>query len=148
MYSLSDVSTEIETAIEELDTRNVRALSPDIITEIVMTAWGEIEGDYADRYICTAHAWIRDAVRKRINRYKAEAQVEPDKQLVMPGFERLQKRYLIEEEGLHVAVRIQDMSDGQLAAKANELRAMGAGCFQHADEIDRYMNSSERQQVS
>ena len=47
-----------------------------------------------------------------------------------------------------VAIRIQDMTDAQLQAKADEYRAMGAGCFQHADEIDRYRAQASRENAA
>ncbi len=137
MYELSNLTDEIERSIEELDLENVRALSPDLVTEMVIAGWGEIEGDCADRFICTAHALVRDRVRKRINRYKI-IELEPDDQQIMEGFERIQKRYNIEESGQRVAIRVQDMSSEQRLYKAAELRTMGMGCLQHAEELERY----------
>ena len=45
-------------------------------------------------------------------------------------------------------IHIQDMTDAQLQAKADEYRAMGAGCFQHADEIDRYRAQASRENAA
>lgn len=70
---------------------------------------------------------------------KLSADVVPDAQLVLEGFERLQKEYLIEEDGAQVSVPIEEMSDAQLMEKHAELRAMGDGCYLHADEILRYV---------
>lgn len=33
---------------------------------------------------------------------------------------------------------IHEMTDAQIEAKEVELMAMGAGCYQHADELRRY----------
>ena len=145
VYSLADLTGEIEGAIDRMDSGSVRALSPDLVTEAVIGSWGEISGECADRFVCTANAWVRNQVRLRINRYKAQAAPEADAQLVMDGFERLQKRYLIEEDGEHVAVRVQDLTPTQRLAKAAELRAMGDGCYQHAQELERYNESVTRE---
>jgi hypothetical protein len=57
---------------------------------------------------------------------------------VLPGFTRIQKEYLIEEEGVTVSIPIEDMTDEQIAEKEAELTAMGTGCFEHAAELQRY----------
>lgn len=138
MYTLSELTREIEKTIEYFETQNERRLHPDWITQSVIDSHPDIEGDDSDFYRCVSRAGIRDQVRQRLNRYKAKPEVEVDPQLVLEGFERLQKRYLITEDGEQVAIRIQDLSSIQRRAKASELRAMGAGCYQHADELDRY----------
>ncbi len=136
MYSLSDLTTEIEHVIETME--GEPRLHPDWIAQAVMQRHPCIEGEDREFYFMLARAHVRDQVRKRLNRYKAEPEIESDRQLVMEGFERLQKRYLIAEDGEWVAIRVQDMTRSQRLAKAHELRVMGAGCYQHARELERY----------
>lgn len=138
MYSLKDLTTEIEQVIEDFDARNERRLHPDWITTAVMDLHQDVSGDDADFYRIVSRAQVREAVRQRLNAYKAKPEIEPDRQSVLPGFERLQRRYLVNEDGEQVAVKVEMMSSAQRKAKAMELRAMGAGCFQHADELERF----------
>lgn len=138
MYSQTDLSREIDDVILDLESSGAPRLHPDWITQTVLDRHADIEGEDADFYLCVGRETVRAAVRKRLNRYKAEPSVKADEQIVLEGFERLQKHYLIDEDGTQVAVNINVMSDAQLASKALELRAMGEGCFQHADEIERY----------
>ena len=139
MYSLTDLQHEIEKTIERMEAQNEARLHPDWITQAVMNQHPDVDGGDADFYECCSRAEVRNQVRKRLNRYKASADLEIDTQITLEGFERLQKRYLVTEKGEQVAVRIESMATKQLQEKADELRAMGAGCYQHADEIDRYL---------
>ncbi len=138
MYSATDLTREIEQAIEQFENASERRLHPEWITQSVMERHTAIDGDDCDFYRLTARGEVRNQVRLRLNRFKARPEMEADKQIVFEGFERLQKRYLVCEDGEQVAIRVQDMSSAQRRAKSTELRAMGAGCYQHADELDRY----------
>lgn len=141
MYSPADLQQEIEKVIEHMEAQNAARLHPDWITQAVMNRHPDVDGEDADFYQCCSRAEVRNQVRRRLNRYKATAEIEADPQTTLEGFERLQKRYLVAEKGEQVAVRIQLMTEQQLLEKAAELRSMGAGCYQHADEIDRYLSS-------
>lgn len=143
MYSLSDLKQEIEQTISAMESQS--RLHPEWITQAVMSKHSDVEGNDTDFYQCCARAEVRTQVRKRLSQYKASADTTVDRQIVLEGFERLQKRYLIAENGEQVAIRIQDMTEEQLQVKANEYRAMGVGCFQHADEIDRYREQLRQQ---
>ena len=134
----SEITKEIEQVIEELDAENVRALYPDVITEKVIARWDEDAGDH---YLCCTNAFVRDQVRQRMNRYKVKSDPNPDKQLVLEGWERLQKRYFLREDNRDCAIRVQEMTFDQLMAKAREHRAMGDGHYQHASELERYARS-------
>lgn len=138
MYSMSDLSVEIEQIVEGLEHMNAPRLDRDWITQQVMSQHADIDGEDADFYCCVSREKVRDVVRKRINRYSAKAEVKADPQLVLTGFERLQRYYSFEDGDHQFAVRVEDMTDAQLAAKERELMAMGAGCYQHADEIRRF----------
>lgn len=138
MYTMSDLTAEIEGVIEDLERNQASRLDRDWITQQVISQHPDVEGDDADFYACITREKVRDAVRSRLNRYKAKAEVSPDPQLILAGFERLQRYYAFEDGQQQVAIRIEDMTDAQLEAKERELMAMGAGCYQHADELRRY----------
>lgn len=139
MYSISQLVKEIAEITDHLVKQGI-ALHPDWVTQKIQSNHQNIEGDDSDFYTCVSKETIRDQVRKRINKFKIkpEQNSDVDRQLVMPGFERLQLAYVIEMDGTQIAVPLRIMSSAQRRAKSAELRAMGAGCYQHADEIDRY----------
>lgn len=139
-YTFAQLTQEIEQVIEQFEASNARSLHPDWITQAVVDRHLEVDGEDADFWRVVGRAEVRSQVRSRLNRYRVKPEVEPDRQLVLEGFERLQQRYLVDEGGEQIAVRVQDMTLDQLDAKERELRVMGAGCYQHADEIRRYRN--------
>ena len=136
MYSMRDLTTEIEQVLEEMKGNSV--WNPQWVTQAIINKHDDIDGSDKDFYTIIGRAQVYEQVRKRIGRYKLKPELKPDRQLVLRGFERLQERYVFEVDGESVAIRVQDMTSEQRRAKAAELRAMGAGCYQHADELDRY----------
>jgi len=138
MYTFKDLTVEIEQVIADYEAKGERRLHPDWITQSVMDLHPNVDGEDADFYRIVSRAQVREAVRQRLNAYRAKPEVSPQLELVAPGYERLQRRYLINEDGEQVAVKVELMTSVQRLAKAAELRAMGAGCFQHADELERF----------
>lgn len=136
MYTLANLNAEIETLIEQMD--GVSRLRPDWITHTIMDQHKDIDGADSDFFRCVGREQVRDAVRARLSRYRVTPLLQPDPQMVFEGFNRLQQRYLVPEDGEQVAIRVEDMTGQQRRAKASELRAMGAGCYEHADELDRF----------
>ena len=136
MFNRTDLTREIERVIEVTTGRK----HPEWITEAVMQNHTAPEGEDGEFFIFTARSYVREAVGKILGRAKLSAALVPDTQLVLPGFSRLQKEYLVDDEdGTTVSVPVEEMSDAQLLAKRDELRAMAEGCQQHADEIERYV---------
>jgi hypothetical protein len=150
MYSASDLTAEISRVILELDETKQRK-NPNWITQEVMSKHplpAALTGDEADFVLLCERAHVYVAVTRLINRAKVPADGERDPQMAFagPGYERLQREYLIDEEGVEVAVPVEQMTDEQLMQKVQELRAMAVGCNEHADEILRYIEerSAER----
>ena len=134
MFDTNDLSGEIDRVIDA----TVGKKHPDWITEAVMLKHPAPEGDEADFYLCCARAWVRQAVGRRLGRAKLSASKVPDEQFVLEGFARVQKEYLLDEDGVSVSVPIEHMTDEQIIEKEAELTAMGTGCFEHAAELQRY----------
>jgi hypothetical protein len=135
MFDTNDLSREIDQVLH----RTIGKKHPDWITEAVMQLHPVPEGDDADFYLCCARAWVRQAVGRRLGRAKLSAlRTDDERQDTLEGFERVQKEYLLEEDGVSVSVPIEDMSDAQIIEKETELIAMGSGCFEHAAELQRY----------
>ncbi|MBN3756040.1 hypothetical protein G3N95_24070 [Paraburkholderia sp. Tr-20389] len=134
MFNANDLNCEIDEVIEA----TVGKKPPDWITEVVMQRHNQPDGEDRDFYLVCARGYVRSMVGKRLGRAKLSTAIVPDEQLVLPGFTRVQKEYLIEEEGVTVSIPIDDMTDEQIAEKEAELTVMGTGCFEHAAELQRY----------
>lgn len=136
MYSQSDLFVEVCKIIDDTVDKGQQTQASWIATSVI-TKHPEITGNDSDFYTLCAREHVRDTVRSALRRYKPQAG-DSDPNLVLPGFKRLLKAYPIEREGDQVIVPIDQLSDPELDAKINELRAMGEGCFEHADELTRY----------
>ncbi len=139
MYSISQLNQEIREAVDGRIQRK-ETIQPDWITQEIISRHQLIDGDDADFYVCVGRETIREQVRKQINRFKLtpEKASAASRQTVLPGYEYLQEFYLIESFGEQVAVPLERMSASQRKIKIVELRTMGDGCHQHADELERY----------
>lgn len=140
MYSMADLTREIAEAISTLMEQG-QTLRREWIVQTILARHDDVEGEDADFYRCASRKTIEGAVRQQINRFEPKAEVTPDRQLVLEGFERLQRYYALEERGELIAIPVDAMTDAQLEAKQAELIAMGAGCYQHAEEIQRYRDA-------
>lgn len=139
MYSMSKLVQEIREITDSM-MRDGISVNPDWATKQIIDQHNKISGDDADFYLCTSRETVRDQVRKQLNRFKLslDKALITDPQIVLPGFERLQRAYLIDIGDQQIAVPIEKMSYQQRQNKVAELRAMGAGCYQHANELERY----------
>lgn len=136
MYSTRDLSNEIAAKIEALREAGRPILHPDWITQEIM----EDHQDDMEFLRCTSRACVREGVRHCLSRFKLVPTLEADKQIVLPGFERLQEYYMCTREGTQQAVHVDYMTNEELELKAVELEAMAEGCNQHADEIRRFIH--------
>jgi hypothetical protein len=141
MYTYSDLRVEIEKQIEALRSEKSAVLHPDWITTAILNEHDDISGDDSDFFAYNAREHIRGEVRRQLNRYKLKPEVQADRQLVLPGFLRLQEYYLVARDDEHVAIRIDSLSDEESRAKYAELLAMAAGVLEHAREFARYFSS-------
>lgn len=110
-----------------------------ITTEIVSNHEDELVGD---AYFSRHNNW--ENTRREVNVVmKQMADIKPDadaNQLVLDGFEKLQKYYMVTRDDERVGVHIYDMSKEELLQKKQELRAMRKGLEIHEDEIDRFIS--------
>lgn len=139
MYKLSDLINEIR-QITDRSIKTGATLHPDWVTQEIMSNHVDIDGEDADFHLCVSRETVRDQVRRQINRYKntPESAANPDKQIVLEGFNYVQRAYLVDEQGTQIAIPIERMTSAMRKAKIEELRAMGRGCLRHADELERY----------
>ncbi len=84
---------------------------------------------------------FRSYVREVMQKYKLDAkrEDEPDPQMVLPGYKRVQKRYLVTRNRESISVPAEQLTRLEVDDKIGELRRMGHGCFEHADELGKYL---------
>jgi len=140
MYKISDLEGEIEDKIEEMEELFPgQGVEADWVAHAVMSDHGLLPTADPDgfHHTCSMRT-VREYTRRVMNRYDGSATATPNPQIILPGFERLQTHYLVDREGKQKMVRVDYLTSAERRNKATELRAMGAGCYQHAEELDRY----------
>lgn len=107
------------------------------IAQEVLAKHDSIQGDDADWYrVCTFKEVCRIA-KAAIGKYKADDTTE--QQMLFPGFKHLCRAYPIERDGDQVLVPIEQCTDAELQARADELDKMAKGCRDHAREIRQFI---------
>ena len=133
----------VATVIAKLRENRVACISTAVVANTILDAHPDIAGSDCDFYRALTFEKLKDEARKLINKMKLKPELEPDRQLVLPGFNRLQQYYSVEADGDPVALRVDLIPDDQLLQKADELQAMGDGCHEHADELRGYVTSRQ-----
>lgn len=91
-------------------------------------------------------------VRQDVGRYLSKRYGDNDKpeekQHALPGFEHLQRHYIIKRGDEEVPVYFEQITDEEFRAKAKMLRRRGAACFAHADEIERFIDLRKTQSAA
>lgn len=60
------------------------------------------------------------------------------RQPVLPGFEYVQRHYIVKRGDESVAVAVDMLTDDEIDARVQLLRKRGAACQAHADELSRF----------
>jgi len=81
---------------------------------------------------------VRDQVRRCINKRAGDRIEEDEAQPKLPGYEHVHAYYLVSRDGEEIAVPTADLTDDEIESRAAQYRSMGAACFAHADELDRF----------
>jgi hypothetical protein len=136
MYELKDLTMEITRMIERMRNRNNDVLSPEWISKEIVS--DHVEGDEKDFFLYNAYGNVRNEVRKQLNKFKIDPEDQGNQQLVLPGLIRVQQYYLVPRNGERCAVHVHVLTYEEVEAKCMELRAMSAGCLEHADELLLY----------
>jgi hypothetical protein len=143
----ADLMREAEQVIEERLAAEGVAPKSWIVKEMIDRHPG-IGGDDSDWYRICAFVAIDSVVRGVLQRHRAqEAELDIDRQEVLPGFKRLQRRYSIERDGEQTVVELERMTVIEGRAKAHELREMAKGCLAHAEELDDYFDQRPQQSL-
>ena len=108
------------------------------VTQAVVQARGALSGDDAGWYRSRAYESVRAAVGELVRRSGGDEDGESDAALVLPGFEKLQARYLITREGEACIVPLDDLTEEEMLAKLRQFRRNMAGLQKHYDELDAF----------
>lgn len=102
-------------------------------------------GADADFWMACAYVAVRTIVDKQIrDRAKGEKEESPA-QISFPGYNRLQTEYTITRNGESCIVPTEQLTVKELRSKASEHRAMSEGHLAHADELEEYAETRERE---
>lgn len=135
--TLKELVAEIAAKVEWLQEHNGATIHKQWLITAVLADHDRIQGDDRDFALCCA----RYAIEQQVDRYfRSIKQNEEDQteQQLLPGFERLQKRYICERNDEQMIVMVEDMTDAELDLKASQHRQMGDGHYKHADELIRF----------
>lgn len=139
MYSLKDLDAEIATEVDRMVTNG--ETPKEWVISGVMGNHTDLSGEDVSMALCC----MRETVADRTNRYFRALKIsEADTpQIPLPGFERLQRRYVIKRNKQQTIVSVYDMTYDELTSKAAEMATMAEGCLQHEAELLKFRD--ERQ---
>lgn len=129
----ADIEAEIQRAAEAA----ADGITPKSwLVQKLVTAHEENAGDaetlYALQYCYSEH----------VNRYYRTVKMAEEKgapeELLLPGFKRLQQRYVFQRQGESFIVAVEHMTAEELDAKEAEHRQMAIGHVQHAEELHSF----------
>jgi len=133
----SDIDREIDDLIQSNISVGV-PINASWLTHAIIEKHPQVSGADVDFYQLCAFGHVRNTVRNCLRAWKGDSAETPE-QLRLPGYDRLQKAYLIEREEEQVIVPIAECTYSELKAKIAEYRRMAEGCLTHADELERYL---------
>jgi hypothetical protein len=136
MKSTTEVTREIRGIVQDRIDSGVVVRVEWLTTEI-MAMKCNIEGDDADFYMACGVDFIKKTVGRVIGGYAPKP--EQSGQIVMDGFDYLQKAYTVMRDEQITLVPVTMLSDDELEMRAQEYEAMAKGCIAHAKEIRTFI---------
>lgn len=141
MYSEGDLQREANSLVDSYLKVGLQS-DPNWMTQAILNRHplpDDFEGEHREFSDICRFNHVRAAVRKAVNRYKVENGPQEDKQLVLPGFDHLQRGYLVTRDKQQVLVPVDLLTDEEIEGKALEYERMAEGCRAHAKELRQYM---------
>ena len=134
---IAEVSALIEARLQDGKT-----VSAKWVTHEVVAQHRDIRGSDAHWYTLCAYDAVRNAVRKALRRYDpiSPEDGESNRQLLLPGYSRLQLAYPVRRDGEEFCVPIAEMTHRECRQKCAELTRMAQGCLEHVREFEKYMD--------
>lgn len=143
MYSQSDLSDEIRRAHQALEKQGDGVAAKSALISLILAAHARINGEDKDFAMLCVQLAVYAGVDKLFREVKA-GEKDGDEGPPIPGFERLQKHYVIQRDGDSCIVPIFAMTDDELEAKAKEHEGMATGHVEHAKELRRFREERAR----
>lgn len=145
MMSQTELDSEIR-ALIELRLEKGGVDMDDVVAAIVGNHQ-QIAGDDHGWYLLCANAHVRASAGKITREYDFDPE-SAEQNPTLPGYEFLHAAYNVIKNGKQRIVRVEDATDDDLLAKADEIRRHGMGALRHADEIVRYVARRAARAVS
>jgi len=137
MYESKNLNEEVERIHGELSTNAVVPKS--WLAQAVVLRHQNVSGGDADFAIWAMGQAINRAIEAFFRRIKASEEAADDPQMILPGYERLQRRYLVTRGGEVASVPVQLVTDEEFRLKISEMNNMQEGLEKHKLEILRFM---------
>lgn len=146
MSYATQLSEEIHRVLDRLEGQGAEWRASFITEQIVRNHSEALTDD--DRSLFWRHcgyAETRREVTRCINTRAGDRPTEkPSEQIALPGYEHLQRYYVVTRDEEDVGVAVDQLTDMEIEAKVSRYRAMGRACFAHADELVRYRAKRRR----
>lgn len=136
MKSTTEVTREVRRIVQGRIESGV-AVRVEWLTTEILSMKDKIDGDDADFYIACGTDFIKQTVKRVIGEYKPAPHTSA--QIVMDGFDHLQKAYTVSRDNETTLVPVHMLTDEELEVRALEYEAMAKGCIAHAKEIRAFI---------
>jgi hypothetical protein len=137
-----EVTAEIGAVIERTPIRDM-----DVLASRVLNNHPEVRGKDADFHLCCAFRAIRHEVRQQLNQRKFEGSAPQQGTFVTDGFEYLKAGYAVERDGHQLHLVLDQLTDRELLAKADEYDSMSDSLRKEASELRRYVSLRQVHQM-
>lgn len=111
------------------------------LTHEIVSSKSDIEGADTEFYRVCAYTHVKDVVKRCVGKY--DAKPVSDQQLTLDGFEHLQVAYTVERNAQIVLVPVNQLTDAEIEARAQEYERMAISCRAHARELRSYKAARE-----
>jgi len=119
--STTDVNREIRRIVGERVDAGI-VVRVEWLTQEILSMKSDIEGGDADFYLACGVRYIHDAVKNCIGAYKPKPNAAPNAQIVMDGFDYMQRAYSILRDDEIVLVPVDQLSDKRSTCALTSLR--------------------------
>lgn len=107
----------------------------------------EVSGSDVPFYRTCALAHVNEVMKRCVGKYDAKPS-KVESQLILPGFDHLQRAYTVRRDDAIHLVPIDMVSDDELLTRAVEYDDMAKGCRAHAREIREYVAARSAQKAA
>ena len=133
------LNTEIDAKIDALEAQK-RPLNATWIAHSICIDHevGLAENDHREFWEHGGYSTTRKMVTTRVNKRRGDKPKRAPKQGTLRGFQHVQDYYVVERDGDELGVPAHTLTDDEIDRKIDLYRSMGAACYEHADELQRY----------